>query len=421
MNVESTNQLPADWELVRIGERFTFTAKPKGLRLEDYKTIAFVPMERIPSDRLFFSQFALKTPEEITSGTYFEEGDLLVSKITPCFENGKQGIVMKIPGGFGIATTEVIPIKAKEGTSHLPFLAMYLLDSEVRSTLAGKMEGATGRQRLSKSVLEDWSMPFPHLPEQHAIAAVLAKIQAAVEVQNKIASTLKELKAATMAKLFRECRRGEPLKQTEIGEIPESWDVVQLGSLTTQKITDGTHVTPRYVDKGIPFVTASNLVEDSIDLVGCKKISLEEHTQLTRRCKPERGDILLSKVGTLGLVVKVETDDPFSIFVQVALIKVDNTKVNASYLKHVLKSEMLQKRIHNRASRSTMMYIGVGKIAELEIPIPTKEEQEELVTIFDALDLRIANARYRLASLKSLFSSMLHLLMTGQLRVKSEL
>jgi type I restriction enzyme S subunit len=281
----------------------------------------------------------------------------------------------------------------------------------------GKYGAGVSVPTLNRNLVHEAIVCIPPLPEQHAIAAVLSKIQAAVEVQGKIVATLKELKAATMAKLFREGLRGEPLKQTEIGEIPESWELVQLGSLTTQKITDGTHMTPQYVDEGIPFVTATNLLEDSIDFASCKKISLEEHRQLTKRCKPERDDILLSKVGTLGLVAKVETDAPFSIFVQVALIKVDRTKMNASYLKHVLRSEMLQKRIHNRASRSTMLYIGVGKVAELEIPIPHKEEQQELVTVLDNFDARIANACYRSVTLKSLFSSMLHLLMTGQVRV----
>ncbi|MEK6776175.1 MAG: restriction endonuclease subunit S [bacterium] len=186
-------EMPESWGVKSIGQVFEFTTKHRGLRFENYESIPFIPMDLIPLDRLFFSDFVLRKPKEITSGTYFEEGDLLVSKITPCFENGKQGIPTKIPGAFGIATTEVVPIKAKEEVSHLPFLAMYLLDSEVRNSLAGKMEGATGRQRLSKSVLEEWPIPFPSFSEQRDIANVLLKIQAMEESNSKKRDILKSL------------------------------------------------------------------------------------------------------------------------------------------------------------------------------------------------------------------------------------
>ena len=81
---------------------------------------------------------------------------------------------------------------------------------------------------INKNVLYDFELDIPSLPEQEAIAGVLSKLQGAVEAQDKIIATLKELKAATLAKLFREGLRGEPLKETEIGEIPESWEMLRL-------------------------------------------------------------------------------------------------------------------------------------------------------------------------------------------------
>ena len=71
-------------------------------------------MELIPNDKLNLSNYIEKTPNTISSGVYFENGDLLLSKITPSFENGKQCIIQNIKNGFGIATTEVIPIKEKK-------------------------------------------------------------------------------------------------------------------------------------------------------------------------------------------------------------------------------------------------------------------------------------------------------------------
>lgn len=130
---------------------YLFTKKPRDLKFDEYESIPFVPMDLVPIGKLSFGDFILKKPSEFSSGTYFETGDLLLAKITPSFENGKQGIIPELPHGFGVATTEVIPIKEIPQVSNIHFLAYFLLRDDIRSSLAGKMEGSTGRQRLSQT------------------------------------------------------------------------------------------------------------------------------------------------------------------------------------------------------------------------------------------------------------------------------
>ncbi len=119
---------------------------------------------------------------------------------------------------------------------------------------------------------------------------------------------------------YRETR----FKDTEIGRVPEDWEVVELGEVC-KKITDGTHKTPKYVDKGgIPFISTQNIVpfRPGFDFSQYKKyISLEEHRELIKRCKPEKGDILISKCGTIGRTKLIDVDYEFSIFVGLALLK----------------------------------------------------------------------------------------------------
>ena len=90
------------------------------------------------------------------------------------------------------------------------------------------MEGSTGRQRLSKTVLGDRWIPLPPLPEQKKIAHILSTVQQAIEAQERIIQTTIELKRALMHKLFTEGLRHEPQKQTEIGPVPESWVVAKI-------------------------------------------------------------------------------------------------------------------------------------------------------------------------------------------------
>jgi type I restriction enzyme S subunit len=183
--------IPKHWEVVRVGEVYNITKKPKGLRIENYDAVPFVPMEGIGFGA-FSVNFIIKDPQEISSGTYFEKGDLLLAKITPSFENGKQAIVNNIPIDFGIATTEVIPIKHTE-KGLISYLFYYLQKPDVRQSLASKMEGTTGRQRLPKEALLNTLIPLPPLEEQQKIAQILQSIDQRIEKEEKYKNALQNL------------------------------------------------------------------------------------------------------------------------------------------------------------------------------------------------------------------------------------
>ena len=99
-----------------------------------------------------------------------------------------------------------------------------------------------------------------------------------------------------------------------LGGIPEHWIVSRLKYLT-KLIIDGAHFTPTYVGEGVPFLRVTDLHNDVIDRAKVKYIPLDEHEQLIKRCKPKKGDLLLSKNGTIGLTKIVSWDWEFSIFV----------------------------------------------------------------------------------------------------------
>jgi type I restriction enzyme S subunit len=125
--MELTNlKLPKDWQVKPIREAYAFTKKPRGLSVEGNGAVPFLPMEAIPLGRLHVTEFEERNGASLSSGTCVENGDLLVVKITPSFENGKQAIVdWQMP--FGFATTEVISIQEIEGVSDKYFLFHLLL------------------------------------------------------------------------------------------------------------------------------------------------------------------------------------------------------------------------------------------------------------------------------------------------------
>ena len=161
-------------------------------------------------------------------------------------------------------------------------------------------------------------------------------------------------------------------------EIPDNWCWTRLGNILI-KLTDGTHKTPKYVEKGIPFISVKDMSSGILKFDNTKYITPEEHKMLYERCNPQKGDIILSKVGTTGIPVIVETDIEFSLFVSLALLKFNNKYINKEFLKNLILSPLVQ----NQCRENTK---GVGNknwvmkdIAKTLIAIPPYIEQLKII------------------------------------------
>ena len=205
---------------LRLGDAYEVTKKPRGLDTASLPKVPFSPMDAIPQGGAYAPDFTLKAPTEIRSGTYFERGDLLVAKITPSFENGKQALANALPTPFGFATTEVIPLRPRMEGNDSRLLFFYLLHPDIRHYVAERMEGTTGRQRVPQDVLLD--LPFPKFrpEEQTAIADALEMLQQLKAVEEQSMQTAVALKRTTMRTLFTHGLHGEGQKETEIGPTP---------------------------------------------------------------------------------------------------------------------------------------------------------------------------------------------------------
>lgn len=162
--------IPSSWELVEVDKVFDFSRKPRGLDIEKDDEIPFIPMENISEVWNEIDLYQDKKWSEINSGSYIEKGDLIVAKITPSFENGKQAMLNDLPNEFGYATTEIWALHPNEEKRVLPELLFYYLKKpSIRNSIANKMEGSTGRQRVPKSVLRNLLIPLPNLETQRKI------------------------------------------------------------------------------------------------------------------------------------------------------------------------------------------------------------------------------------------------------------
>ena len=267
--------LPLNWQMVKFEEVATFTKKPRGLRYSDYNEIPFVPMNLIPIATLFSKEFILKSSDTLSSGTYFEPGDILLAKITPSFENGKQCIIQELPTPFGIATTEIIPIREVEGVSDKFYLFYYFLLPDVRALLTKKMKGTTGRLRLGTESLAELEIPLPPLAEQGRIVSKLetlfAQLDAGVDSLKKAHAQLQRyrqsiLKAAfegELTKKWRERHSSESQSVEDSTGLPKDWERTTVGcviknvSLTGKKLKKKDYQIDGelpVIDQGLSFI-----------------------------------------------------------------------------------------------------------------------------------------------------------------------
>ena len=181
-------------------------------------------------------------------------------------------------------------------------------------------------------------------------------------------------------------------------EIPANWQWRYLADICFL-ITDGAHHTPQYLESGVPFLSVKDVSSGAIDFSNTRHISEEAHRELCKRCNPEQGDILLTKVGTTGIAVTVDDDREFSIFVSLALLKFSQPNLDGRYLKHLINSPFVKQQSANNTQGIGNKNLVLRLINQFTVPIPPLAEQRrivakvgELMVLVDAMEAQLATA-----------------------------
>lgn len=406
----------------RVGDGYDVTKKPRSLDRSTFPAIPFAAMEAIPQGGAYQADFTMKAPDAIASGTYFERGDILISKITPSFENGKQALVHDLAAPFGYATTEVIPLHPRSKQHDPRFLFFYLLHPDIRHYVAERMEGSTGRQRVPENVLLDLPIPDLRHDDQTAVADALEAIQRAISAETKCEAVAGEFKRAAMRTLFTRGLRGEAQKDTEIGPMPESWDVVEFGTVR-ERLQYGTSTHCTYEPTAYPVLRIPNITPGKVDAEDIKfaKLAAAE----AERYRLEVGDLIfirtngvIERLGACAVYAGEPKGALFASYLIRARPKFD--RIVPRYAAYFLGSELGTSIVAGRATPAAdgKYNLNTGTIDGLPIPIPpTLDEQREIVAILDAIDRKIDLHRKKRAVLDKLFKALLHKLMTGEIRV----
>lgn len=209
-------------------------------------------------------------------------------------------------------------------------------------------------------------------------------------------------------------------KQTEVGVIPEDWDVDVLANVCS-KITDGTHDTPRPIETGIPFLTAIHVKENKIDFDGCYYLPQNIHDEIYRRCNPEKDDVLMVNIGAgVATTALVDVNYEFSLK-NVALLKPQKSKLIGTYLNHY-QSFVKRKITGSISTGGAQPFLSLSQIGQLKIAIPaSKAEQTAIANALSDADALIQSLTSLIAKKRQIKQGAMQTLLNpyenGQLKV----
>jgi len=264
---------------------------------------------------------------------------------------------------------------------------------------------------LSQSKLAELPMALPPLSEQKKIAHILSTVQRAIEAQERIIQTTTELKKALMHKLFTEGLRNEPQKQTEIGLIPESWDVVRIKSTGTV-VTGSTPST-----KNVDFYGGDYNLISPADLDKGKYVR-SSHKKLTKagfeKCRRlPRESVLVGCIGNVGKLGMV-SDDCSTTNQQINSI-IPNSLFSTHFLYYAL--QYCRPRLEQAAAKVTLPILNKSNFEDFQLAAPDLPKQEAIATYLGILDQKLEIAGQKASQFQELFRSLLHELMTAKIRV----
>jgi type I restriction enzyme M protein len=349
----------AHFPVLAIGDVCAINPKKSELAdLASETVVSFVPMKDLAENNITFHPQEQRSLGEILQGayTYFRDGDVLLAKVTPCFENGKAGVARNLANSTGFGSSEYYVLRPSEKI--LPELVYYFVSSpRFKEYATPAMTGTGGLQRVPRATLEAFKIPLPPLAIQQEIVAEIERYQKIIDGARQVVENYRPHIA-----------------------IHSDWPIFELSDVAT-KITDGAHFTPTYVEAGVPFLRVTDITESNTSK---KFIPREEHDELIKRCRPEKGDVLYSKNGTIGIAKLVDWDWEFSIFVSLCLIKPEKELLDPHYLACFLNSDAAYAQATARSKSGTVTNLHLVDIKTMKIPVPPLEVQRSIVAEIEA-------------------------------------
>lgn len=431
----ATLNVPQDWQKIRLKRIANLNpSKSEVSNLSDDIETTFLPMEAI-SESWEVDYSRTRPLEEVRNGyTYFRDGDILIAKITPCFENGKGALVNGCLNGFGFGTTEFHVIRSPNSET-TRFLSYVVRSHRFKVEGAGMMTGTAGQKRLSDDYVKDFEIFLPSLSVQEEIARFLdcktAAIDTLIAKKQRLIQLLEEKRTALLNQaVTKGLNPNAPMKDSGIpwiGEIPEHWEVPRIRFVA--KLESG-HTPSRYHPEYwvpeecvIPWFSLADVWQ--IRDHRCEylketseKVSVVGLANSSARLLPA-GTVVLSRTASVGfsgiMLVPMATTQDFVNWVC-------SPKVNPDFLLYVFRG--MTQEFERLRMGSTHQTIYMPDVRSFSMPLPTVNEQTEIIEYIRQRTNRFNQmsdyVKCQIEKLQEYRRSLITAAVTGKLDIKEE-
>ena len=405
-------ELPDGWRMVRLGDVATINPRRPPLNCSPQHRVTFLPMSAIAENLGGIYEKACREFQDVAKGyTYFEENDILFSKITPCLQNGKHTLATELAGHFGFGTTEFHVVRASPDVDNR-FLFKVLTQPTNIEKCVRSFSGTAGQQRVQPEVIRVLRVWLPPLPEQRAIADVLDSIDDAIERTEAVIGATETLRDSLLHELL---TRGVPGWHTEwkdvpgIGTIPADWDVVRLDEVATVergKFAHRPRNEPKFYGGDIPFIQTSDVVR-SVGVIRSHSQTLNELGLSISRLFPA-GTVVITIAANIGETAIVG----YPVAFPDSLVGITPTGVDGRLLEYFLRTQ--KATLQRFAPESAQKNINLEDLRPMFVPMPSANEQAEIAEQLDAVQDHVDSLRVLLADTQTFKISAAGELLSGR-------
>ena len=374
---------------------------PRLLRkLSDSTAISFVPMAAMSAEEAKVTLATDRPYADVRKGyTYFENGDVLVAKITPCFENGKIAQAV-LPRQYGFGSTEFHVVRPILGTLDGRYLHQFLRQARIRFEGERRMTGSGGQRRVPEDFLAQLAIPLPPLLEQRRIAAILARADAIRAMRREALAQLDSLTQSIFIEMF-----GDPVVN------PKDWELMSFGSVG--KLDRGVSKarprnTPELLGGPYPLIQTGD-VANCDGYVRTHTATYSEAGLRQSKLWPA-GTLCITIAANIAKtgVLMFDACFPDSVvgFRAAQVATVEYARVWLSFL---------QKALEDAAPESAQKNINLAILRDLKMPVPPLALQQTFATRIQSIESLKATHRAALAESDALFASLQHRAFAGQL------
>ncbi|PDT02111.1 hypothetical protein CO666_21375 [Rhizobium chutanense] len=372
--------------------------------LNDETPVSFLPMSAV-SEGGYVAFEEARTYGEVKKGyTYFERGDVLIAKITPCFENGKAASTATIQNKLGFGSTEFHVLRPSH---HLdPKYAFYLLWSDRFRTIGEKgMTGSAGQKRVPADLLRRLEIPLPPVDEQKRIAAILDKADQLRQKRRQALALLDSLSQSIFQDLF-----------GDLVSNPMGWETQTVEDFC-ELIVDCVNRTAPLAERPTDFkmIRTTNVKKGRLLLSEVRYVDEEIFAKWNRRATPQFGDVILTREAPVGEVGILDVPGNFFLGQRLMLYRPDLKKITSEYMLHSFQSKFLSEQFRQGSSGSTVKHLPLPACRSFAFRVPPIEIQQQFSKRVATIKRSLGGIEVMTLGMDEVFSSLQHRAFSGQL------